>query len=170
MIDKEKYETMEKLLKRCELLEKKEKLWGISSDEEKELAEKKIEYLQLYYMCIDDLYLEFIEPLLFTDDIIDIKQEILAKSQWEGNLLFKQNDIEQFLDDVDNYEELICLIEELEAKEIFEIKNLNNEIYNILDCFCDIEELCNINNIIKYIKLRNEIMITILSGDDLECD
>jgi hypothetical protein len=162
-------DTIDKILHKAELLEKKKAKWGISDEETKELIVLKLQYMKYYYKLIDDVFVDYIEPFLFTNEIIDLKQEILSKSGWEGNLLFEEKEIDKFLNDVDDFEQIIDLVEsvrdeEIAAMEKFEEDDISSEILELFG-------LLNIgpeDSIENYIEMRYNIILSLLEGEMIE--
>jgi hypothetical protein len=108
---------------------------------------------------------------LFTNEIIDLKQEILSKSGWEGNLLFEEKEIDKFLNDVDNFEEVIDLIESVRDEEIEMMKKFEKEDVSpeILELFHLINTGSGTDDTIgNYIELRYNIILSLLEGELVE--
>jgi hypothetical protein len=161
--------TIDKILHRAEVLEKKKKRWGITDEETRELIILKLQYMKYYYKLIDDIFVDYIEPFLFTNEIINLKQEILARSGWEGNLLFEEAEINNFLNSVDDFEQIIDLVEsvrdeEIAAMEKFEEDDISSEILELFG-------LLNIgpeDSIENYIEMRYNIILSLLEGEMIE--
>jgi hypothetical protein len=170
-IEEQLCDTIDKILHKAELLEKKKAKWGISDEETKELIILKLQYMKYYYKLIDDVFVDYIEPFLFTNEIIDLKQEILSKSGWEGNLLFEEKEIDKFLNDVDNFEEVIDLIESVRDEEIEMMKKFEKEDVSpeTLELFRLINTGSGTNDTIgNYIELRYNIILSLLEGELVE--
>ena len=156
---------IEKKLQRLQVLKKKKKLWGLNEKEEKEYAAIKLKYIVEYFELVDIIFIEYIEPFLFTNDIISKKTEIMEETGWEGNLLFKDKDIQGFLDNVKDKEKVIGILTYLKNEEIKQVEEFKNSEYGkkMLELFYVLNNIENESNfIINYIETRYEIMICLI--------
>lgn len=167
------YNKIDKILNKSMKLEKKKKLWGINEEEEIQLFKLKLEYLQYYSMLIDMVFINYVEPMIYDEEIMDIKSEIMMKSNWEGNVLMTEDEIDNFINKIKDKEDMINLIQKLKIKEIknmkkTEINGLGEEIFKLFNELPGIgEDEDYKNNIIDYIIIKYDIMISILEGDDI---
>jgi UDP-galactopyranose mutase len=169
LTEKELCDKIDKILHKLEVIEKKEKLWGISEEERKETIILRVEYMKYYYKLIDNIFIDYIEPFLFTEEIVNLKQEVLAKTGWTGELLFEEKEIDKFLDNVDNYEEVIELIKEIKEEELSMVENFEKSEISIdlIDLFKILNSTENAD-ISEYIELRYNIIISLLEGEIIE--
>lgn len=158
------YKKVDKTLQKAIVLDKKKKLWGISELENKKLNESILDYTRYYFKLIDDVFVNYIEPFLFTDKIINLKQEILFKSGWEGNLLFEDNEINEFIKKADNLKEIKILLQMLKTEELKMTLQFEKSEYGleIMDLFSELNNSKDEDCVIKYIRLRYNIMIKLL--------
>lgn len=161
---------LDKTIQRAVTLEKKKKRWGITEQENKELSKLMLNYTRYYFKLMDDIFIDYIEPFLFTDEIIDLKQEILFKSGWEGNLLFEDIEICEFVSTVDSIEEVRELIQLLKTEELKMTLQFEQSEYGleVTDLFRALNHVDKEDSIAKYVQLRYDMMISLLEGDKIE--
>ena len=164
------YNTIDKILDKIEVLEKKKKLWGLAKEDGIKLLKLKFEYLKYYSILIDKVFVDYVEPVIYTEEIIDLKSRILMESKWEGQLLIIEEDINEFIKNVrGKEEEIIDMINELRMREIKEIADLEDNIISeeIFKLFSELpgmegEEEDYKINIIEYVMMKYDVMLSLL--------
>lgn len=163
--EKEFCKKFEKLSKDINILDKKKKLWGLNSEESIKLNFLILDYMRYYYKLVDIIFNKYIEPLLFNDNIIGLKQELLLLLEWDGELLFFEEDIEVFMNKINdnNRQYIIELLEDLSHLEIESSKDIKFEDEEIISLFIELNNIENRNEcIIEYIKIKYDILIELI--------
>lgn len=157
---------IENLIGRIHTLKKKKKLWGLSIEEESKMVKLTLEYLKNYYQLIDIIFSSYIEPFLYNDTIVDIKEEIYMKYEWDGNLTMFEEDIDKLLESSKNSTvELISLIEKLKEEELKTAKEFVSTEYGKEACemFCMMQNIkFDFKCIEKYIYTRYDVILGLL--------
>lgn len=165
---------IDKLINSIEILKKKEQLWGLGAEDTKKLLSLTIEYLRNYYQLIDIAFGEYIEPFIFNDKIIDLKEQLRSKYNWEGNILLFNDDISELMESIgDDKKSVLSIIEEITKEEIESVKEFKKTDYGqeSIKMFCtlqnkDLDEDC----MEKYINTRLFILKDLFEEIDEEED
>ncbi len=162
---------IDKLIGRISTLQKKKKLWGLNVEEDKKLIGLTVDYLKNYYQLIDIVFNNYIEPFMYNDNIIDIKEELYSKYNWDGSVTMFNDDIDELLNNCkDSIPDVLNLIEQLKDEELLAADEFINTEYGkeAIEMFCSLQNVeINDECIRKYILVRYEVILGLLeTGDD----
>lgn len=165
-------DDIDKLIVRINILQKKKKLWGLSLEDDKNLIKLTMDYLRNYYQLIDIVFNNYIEPFMYNDNIIDIKEELYLKYKWDGSIMMFNDDIEKMINNCKNsISDVLRLVEKLKDEELLMADEFSKTEYGkeAIEMFCSLQNIKTDNQCIKkYIMIRYEVILGLLEseGDD----
>lgn len=154
---------IDKLVNKIDILKKKKRLWGLSVAEDNDMVKMILQYFQNFYKLIDIVFCNYIEPLMYTDEIIQLKAELFDKYKWEGNILIFEEDMKIY-DNIKEVYEFMVLIEKLRECEKKEARKFANTEYGKEACemFCALQNIDDCQCIEKYIDIRYDLILSII--------
>lgn len=159
---------IDKIVAKVHMLQKKKRLWGLSEEENNELSKLLFTYMKNHYQLIDVVFSNYVEPFLYNDKIVYIKSVLTSKYDWDGSLLFFDNDMEKLFNKIndkqDNKQEVLDLINELVEEELVMSADFEDSDYGqeIIELFGTLQNTTSPDCIENYIRLRNDIITTMI--------
>lgn len=156
------YEKLEGLHKQIDKYKKRLDLWKeLPEEDEKKLEELGVEYLETHYKLVDMTFTDNIEPFLYNDEIIHLKQMMNDKYQWTGEIIFDDEYLLNVLKNIEDVDELYSIMDEIETEELKQVQEFleteaGKEIEYAFGQLILNEE--DMDSISKYITSRNKII------------
>lgn len=117
------YNRLGELHKQIEKLKKRLELWKTLPKEQEEKLEKLgNEYIETHYKLVDMTFTDNIEPFLYNEDIIYLKQMMDDKYQWSGEIIFDDEYLLNVLKSIKDIDELYNIMDKIEEQELQEVK------------------------------------------------
>lgn len=162
--------NIDKIIKKINVLKSKKKLWGLNLEDEKELIKLTLLYMKHYYQLIDVIFNDYVEPFLYNDKIISIKNEMLNTYNWDGSLFFFDSDIENLLNNVKDKSGIINHLKELQKEELKMFVYFKSSQYGeeIIELFGLLQNISKDGGIEKYINVRYNTLISLIEGEPNE--
>ena len=111
-------EELDKIYKRLNTLRKKSKLWGITDDEKIKLNELEEDYNELYFILIEAVFCQQIEAFIDNENISNIKAEMRSRYNWEGEILYNDEELVGLLSEINSIHSFLNLIDKLMKEEL----------------------------------------------------
>ena len=156
-------DELDKLYKRINTLHKKSKLWGIDDDEKIKLRELEEDYNELYFVLIEAVFCQQIEAFIDNEAISNIKEEMKNRYNWEGEILYNDEELVGLLSEINSIHLFLNLIDDLMKEELISAKefvktDLGKEIEDAFSSICMFDKSEEIDSISKYIITRNKVL------------
>ena len=154
-------EELDKIYKRLNTLRKKSKLWGITDDEKIKLNELEEDYNELYFILIEAVFCQQIEAFIDNENISNIKAEMRSRYNWEGEILYNDEELVGLLSEINSIHSFLNLIDKLMKEELLSTEefiktDLGKEIEDAFASICMFEKADELDSISKYIITRNK--------------
>ena len=155
-------EELDKIYKRLNTLRKKSKLWGITDDEKIKLNELE-DYNELYFILIEAVFCQQIEAFIDNENISNIKAEMRSRYNWEGEILYNDEELVGLLSEINSIHSFLNLIDKLMKEELLSTEefiktDLGKEIEDAFASICMFEKADELDSISKYIITRNKVL------------
>lgn len=156
-------EELDKIYKRLNTLRKKSKLWGITDDEKIKLNELEEDYNELYFILIEAVFCQQIEAFIDNENISNIKAEMRSRYNWEGEILYNDEELVGLLSEINSIHSFLNLIDKLMKEELLSTEefiktDLGKEIEDAFASICMFEKADELDSISKYIITRNKVL------------
>ena len=156
-------EELDKIYKRLNTLRKKSKLWGITDDEKIKLSELEEDYNELYFILLEAVFCQQIEAFIDNENISNIKAEMRSRYNWEGEILYNNEELVGLLSEINSIHSFLNLIDKLMKEELLSTKefiktDLGKEIEDAFASICMFEKADELDSISKYIITRNKVL------------
>lgn len=156
-------EELDKIYKRLNTLRKKSKLWGITDDEKIKLNELEEDYNELYFILIEAVFCQQIEAFIDNENISNIKAEMRSRYNWEGEILYNDEELVGLLSEINSIHSFLNLIDKLMKEELLSTEefiktDLGKEIEDAFASICMFEKTDELDSISKYIITRNKVL------------
>ena len=156
-------EELDKIYKRLNTLRKKSKLWGITDDEKIKLNELEEDYNELYFILIEAVFCQQIEAFIDNENISNIKAEMRSRYNWEGEILYNDEELVGLLSEINSIHSFLNLIDKLMKEELLSTEefiktDLSKEIEDAFASICMFEKADELDSISKYIITRNKVL------------
>ena len=160
-------EELDKIYKRLNTLRKKSKLWGITDDEKIKLNELEEDYNELYFILIEAVFCQQIEAFIDNENISNIKAEMRSRYNWEGEILYNDEELVGLLSEINSIHSFLNLIDKLMKEELLSTEefiktDLGKEIEDAFASICMFEKADELDSISKYIITRNKVLKTLV--------
>ena len=156
-------EELDKIYKRLNTLRKKSKLWGITDDEKIKLNELEEDYNELYFILIEAVFCQQIEAFIDNENISNIKAEMRSRYNWEGEILYNDEELVGLLSEINSIHSFLNLIDKLMKEELLSTEefiktDLGKEIEDAFASICMFEKADDLDSISKYMITRNKVL------------
>ena len=156
-------EELDKIYKRLNTLRKKSKLWGITDDEKIKLNELEEDDNELYFILIEAVFCQQIEAFIDNENISNIKAEMRSRYNWEGEILYNDEELVGLLSEINSIHSFLNLIDKLMKEELLSTEefiktDLGKEIEDAFASICMFEKADELDSISKYIITRNKVL------------
>ena len=127
------------------------------------LNELEEDYNELYFILIEAVFCQQIEAFIDNENISNIKAEMRSRYNWEGEILYNDEELVGLLSEINSIHSFLNLIDKLMKEELLSTEefiktDLGKEIEDAFASICMFEKADELDSISKYIITRNKVL------------